>query len=236
MEDFKVFQIDCKVYLLKDITFHNLFSEIATYVDKTLSTDKDLLDFHRATGYKYYVLSGFKELEKDKCYKAGKLYTFSIRCIKEELCNFFLRKLGEGKTETMKGLITTMKVIPRRPIEKLYTITPALIKLEGEGYWRGTLSLDQYEKRLNDNSVKKFQQLTGVKIDDNFRFYDGIKFLNQKPISNYYAKKDISLLGDKLELYISNDEQSQKIAYMLLGTGVLENNSRSYGYLNYKSM
>lgn len=236
MEKIKVFQIDCKVYLLKDITLHNLFSEISSFVDAVLSSDEKLLSFHKKTGFKYYVVSGFSQVEKDKHYKAGKLYTFSIRCIKEELCNFFLRKLGEGKTETMKGLIATMKVIPRRPIEKLYTVTPALIKLEGEGYWRGKLSLEQYEKRITDNSVKKFQQLTGMKLDDNFRFYDGIKFLNQKPISNYYVKKGISLLGDKIELYISNDEQSQQVAYMLLGTGIMENNSKCCGYLNYRSI
>lgn len=237
MLDFEVYHIECKIFLLKNITLKNLYGEISSYVDSILVSNEAMRSFHTSLGYRYYVISGFLEREADKIYKEGKIYTFSLRCLKEDICDFFQKNLGEGKTDSIKGLTTTIKVIPRLYIEKLYTVTPAIIKLGGgEGYWRGILSFDEYEKRLLINSIKKFQQLTGVQLEDDFKLYDGIRFLNKKPISSHYARKGISLLGDKLELDISNNEMSQRVAYMLLATGILENNARCMGFVNYKSI
>ncbi len=234
MENITVYHIDCKIYLLSNIPYNHILSEISAYVDTALSSDSKMLEFHRSYQYKNYVLSGFKELEVDKYYKEGKVYTFSLRCVQKELCDFFLWKLPNSQTTTMKGLVATVKIIPPLFLERLYTITPALIKVEGAGYWKGNLSFDEYEKRLFVNSVKKYKQLTGEEIDENFTLYSSIQFLNQKPVANQY--KGITFLGDKFELYISDNEMAQKIAYMLLGTGALENNSRGYGFLNYAAL
>ena len=46
--------------------------------------------------------------------------------------------------------------------------------------------------------------------------------------------KNIKLLGDKLQLNIADDKLSQKIAYMALGTGLGENNSRGLGFVNFR--
>ena len=59
-----------------------------------------------------------------------------------------------------------------------------------------------------------------------------IKFENIKPISTKY--KNISLLGDKMTLYIAENEMAQEMAYFILGTGLLEMGSRGFGYCNYK--
>lgn len=234
MKNMTVYHIDCKVYLLSNIPHNRILSEISAYIDAALSSDSKMLEFHRSYQYKNYVLSGFKELEKDKYYKEGKVYTFSLRCIQKELCDFFLLKLPNSQTATMKGLVAAVKIIPPLFLERLYTITPALIKVEGAGYWKGNLSFDEYEKRLFANSVKKYKQLTGEEIDENFTLYSRIQFLNQKPAASQY--KEITLLGDKFELYISDNEMAQKIAYMLLGTGIMENNSRGHGFLNYAAL
>lgn len=234
MQDIIVYQIDCKIYLMKSLKLTHVLSEIATYVDTALASDKDMLEFHRSYGYKNYVLSGFKELEGDKQYKEGKIYTFSVRCVQKELCDFFKSKLANTQTPTLKGLTVTMKVIPKRLIEKLYSVTPVLIKVPETGYWKGNLSFEQYEKRLVDNTIKKYRQLMGEVLVEDFQLYYRIQFLNRTPISSSF--KEINLLGDKIELYISENEMAQKMAYMLLGTGALENNSRGYGYLNYSTM
>ncbi|MGN6712658.1 CRISPR-associated endoribonuclease Cas6 [Anaerocolumna jejuensis] len=234
MENITVYHIDCKIYLLSNIPYNHILSEISAYVDTALSSDSKMLEFHRSYQYKNYVLSGFKELEADKYYKEGKVYTFSLRCVQKELCDFFLWKLPNSQTITMKGLVSAVKIIPPLFIERLYTITPALIKVEEAGYWKGNLPFDGYEKRLFANSVKKYKQLTGEEIDENFTLYSRIQFLNQKPVANQY--KGITFLGDKLELYISDNEMAQKISYMLLGTGIMENNSRGYGFLNYAAL
>ena len=42
------------------------------------------------------------------------------------------------------------------------------------------------------------------------------------------------LLGDKISLNISDDKLAQDLAYMALGTGLLEVNSRGAGFTNYR--
>lgn len=234
MKNITVYHIDCKVYLLSSISHNQILSDISSFVDSALASDNKMLKFHRSYHCKNYVISGFKELEADKLYKEGKVYTFSLRCIGNELCDFFHLSLPNCQTAVMKGLVASVKKIPPLFIEKLYTVTPALIKLEGAGYWKGTLSLEEYEKRLFINSLKKYKQLTGDEIEENFLLYSRIQFLNHKPIANRFKEKN--LLADKFELYISDNEMAQKISYMLLGTGVLENNARAYGFLNYTAM
>jgi CRISPR associated protein Cas6. len=219
---------------MKNIALTNMLSEISAFVDTTFASEEKMLEFHRSYVYKNYVVSGYKELEKDKCYKEGKLYTFSLRCVQKDLRDFFLDKLSNAQTNTMKGLVTSMKIIPKLFIEKLYTITPALIKVEGAGYWKGTLTFEEYEKRMFINAVKKYKQLTGKEIEENFSLYYRINFLNQKPMASSY--KGIKLLGDKVELHIAENEMAQELAYLLLGVGILENNSRGYGFLNYKAI
>ena len=100
--------------------------------------------------------------------------------------------------------------------EKVYTLTPALIKSK-EGYWEDNISRDEYEERIKVNLIKKYNDFTGEKLDENFKLYKGKVFL-----------------GDKLSFIVSDNEIAQKLWYMSLGTGILENNSRGCGFVNYK--
>lgn len=231
MTNVQVYQIDCKIYLMKDIGLIHILEEISKFIDLGLGRNKEMLKLHERRGYKSYVHSGFHELEKDKVYKEGKVYTFSIRTIDESLKNYFYMVLHDISTKSMKGLVTNVKHIQKVHIHKLYTLTPVVIKLD-KGYWKGNVSFNTYEKRLKDNSIKKAKMVLGD-FDENFVIYNSIQMLNNKPISNNY--KNISLLGDKLELTIADNEIAQQIAYILLGMGALENNTRGFGYVNYKS-
>lgn len=232
MQNVQVYQIDCKIYLLQNVALNDVLDQICAFIDLGLAKDVEMSAFHERRGYKNYVHSGFKEIEQSKVYKEGKIYSFSIRCIDENLMNYFAKVLRDISTDTIKGLTTTLKLIPKLYIERLYTLTPALIKLE-EGYWKGHINFATYEQRLKENCIKKAKMLLEDDIDEDFILYNSIVMLNRKPISNNY--KNISLLGDKFELSIADNERAQEIAYILLGTGILENNSRGYGFLNYKS-
>lgn len=232
LTDVQVYQIDCKVYLVKEIELTHILEEISGFIDFGLGKDKKMMKFHEGKGYKNYVHSGFNELERDKVYKEGKIYSFSIRTVDKELKDYFSKTLRDISTETMKGLVTTVKHIKKVHITKLYSITPGLIKSDS-GYWKGKIDFETYEKRLLDNSIKKTKMILEDDFDEDFVFCNNIQILNKKPISNNFKK--ISLLGDKLELIIADNDKAQQIAYILLGTGILENNSRGYGYVNYKS-
>lgn len=217
---------------MKNIPLTHVLEEISCFIDVALGMNETMLEFHERRGFKNYSHSGFKELEKDKIYKEGKVYSFSVRCIDENLKNYFLCTLGNICTDSMKGLVTTVKLIPKIYIDKLYTLTPGLIKLDGIGYWKGNIDFETYEKKIFENTIKKAKAILGD-FDEDFILYNRIDMLNNKPIANHF--KNITLLGDKFELSMANNERAQSIAYILLATGILSNNSRGYGFVNYKS-
>lgn len=55
---------------------------------------------------------------------------------------------------------------------------------------------------------------------------------NIKPIGTQYKGK--TLLGDKISLDILEDDISQYIVYMALGTGMGEMNARGFGFMGYR--
>lgn len=232
----KLYQIDVKVFTLKDILLDEMLLRLTAFVDMTLARDKRMLDFHENYQYKNYVLSGFKEFEKSKVYQEGKLYTFSVRTVDEQLKEYFTKHLKDTETTELKGLTTNTKYIPPMLLERVYTVTPAILKLDeqGFGYWKNHISIQEYEKMVFDNAVKKYKTYTGEDLDENFQLFYEIKFINRKPITTRY--KNIHLLGDKIELILAENESAQKVAYGLLGMGILNNGARGMGFLNYKAV
>ena len=69
-------------------------------------------------------------------------------------------------------------------------------------------------------------------MDEDFKLFDKIELKNRKPISVKYKK--IKLLGDKVNLYIADNDRAQALAYMAIGCGIMEMNSRGCGFVNYK--
>lgn len=228
-----IYNLNCKVYLLQNIELINMLKEISHMVDVALCSTDTMIKFHEENQFKNYCISGFKEIERDRIYKEGKVYSFSIRCISKEFAEFLCRQLSKADTNTMKGLVCDYKVIPHMYIDRLYTVTPAVVQIQEGGYWRNKITIDEYERLLFENSVKKYNSITGDKLDENFKLYDTISFLNKVPIKTNY--KNVQLLGDKIELTINSDERAQAVAYMLLGVGLGCRNSRGYGFVNYRT-
>lgn len=227
----KVYELKIKVFLLKDINYENVSTFITRFLDMCISQNEGLLKFHNAKVYKPYSFDMLIPFEEDKMYKKEKIYSFRLRTINLELANYILEKLPNFYNEDMKGLIAEVKILPRRIIEKVYTLTPALLKNE-EGYWKHSLNFEKFEERLRINCIKKYRYFSEENILDTVPIYTNLIFKNKKPVPIKY--KNINLRGDKFELIIANDEISQKIVYMLLGVGILENCSRGCGFLEYR--
>ena len=85
------------------------------------------------------------------------------------------------------------------------------------------------KEKIFINSINKYKQFTKTDefIKDNF--FCGIKLWNKAPIKIEY--KNTTFYADKLELVINKDKLSQEIAYLLLGVGILYNNTRGYGFV-----
>ena len=227
----KVFEMRLKVYLLKDIETEKLLAKEAGFIDSALAKEAEWLDYHEENQFKNYCFNGCYPIERDGIYKKGKIYTITIRTIDARLAKYLFHTLKDHHNYFMKGLTVEGRILPQKMISEIYSLTPVIQKSD-EGYWRNQMSLDEFEKHLFENAVKKYKQYTEEELNEDFQLYTGLIFLNRNPISNEYKK--IRLLGDKINLKIADNEQAQKMAYFLLGTGICELNSRGFGYCNYR--
>lgn len=229
----KVYELSLKTYLLENIEEKNVLQSIAELIDKSFTKNSELAEFHEANVYKKYVFNALYPIERSKVYFKGKIYSFQIRTVDEKLCSHFEKVLVNEYTDKIKVLTVQKRVVPKKNIEKIYSITPCIEKFE-EGYWKNNHSVEEFEKRLTDNLIKKYIQISGRKIDEDIEIFTLISFDNKKPIGVNY--KGIKLLGDKVTLYVAGNSVAQEITYLALGTGILEMNARGNGYVNYKWM
>ena len=229
----KVVQIRIKVLIKENIHADDIQPKVCGLIDYSFSKRQELLDMHNENKYKFYCFDSPYPLEKDKVYKKGKIYTLTIRTIDFNLAEFFSNSLLDVQTYFIKALSSEIKIIPQRHIEKIYSVTPAVIKND-TGYWKDSMSINDYERRLKENLIKKYNAITGSKIDEDFELFNKIELKNRKPISVKYKK--IKLLGDKLNLYIADNQRAQDLAYMAIGCGLNEMNPRGFGFVNYKFM
>lgn len=226
-----VFQIKLKIFILRNFPIEDSQEIVSAFIDSGLSKDNRLLELHESNKFKGYCFDAPYPLEEDKIYKKDKIYILTIRTIDKELADFFANKLVNEFNANIKGMTSEVRILSKKHIEKIYSITPAVMKNE-DGYWKNKIKLDEFEKRLKVNLIKKYNSITNSKIDEDFQLYSTIEFKNRKPISIKY--KNIKLLGDKISLNITENETAQELAYMSLGTGIFEMNARGYGFVNYR--
>lgn len=226
-----VYEIRLKVFILKDILISEVQSVLSNFIDTALAKNVELLKMHNENKFKGYCFDGFYPVEKDKVYKEGKIYTVTLRTINKNIAEFFNGRLVNEYNSYIKSLTCEIRIIPKKHIDKIYSITPVILKND-EGYWKNVISLNDFERRLKENLIKKYNSINDEKIDENFQFYTTIEFKNKKPIPNEY--KGIKLLGDKISLNICENNDAQKLAYLCLGMGLGEMNPRGYGYCNYR--
>lgn len=227
----KVYEIKLKLYTLKDVGIDEIQIKIASFIDKSLAKDSEWLKFHKKNEYKNYCFDSMYPLAVDKVYKAGSIYTITIRTINDRLASYLNTNLANEYNDVFKGLTTEMRIIPKKFIEKIYSLTPVIIK-DNSGYWRENLSIDEFEKQIFTNLIKKYNKINGAKINEDFELYNSIEIKNKKPCVIKY--KNIKLLGDKVSMNITDDPMAQELAYMALGTGLGEVNGRGAGFMNFR--
>lgn len=227
----KVYEFTLKVFLLQDIHSQQALEKIGDIIDKSLSAREDFLDFHNTNKFKHYTFNSFFQIEKDHVYKEGNIYSIKIRTVDEALADYFKNNLANEYTEYIKALTIEWRTLIKKPIEKIYSVTPIVIKTD-YGYWKGNISLEEFEKRLKENLIKKYNHHYNTKLDEDFELFQRIEFDNRKPVASAY--KSIRFLGDKLTLHIAENEMAQTLAYFSLGVAVGEMGARGYGFMNYK--
>ena len=124
-----------------------------------------------------------------------------------------------------------LRLIPRCLLERVHSLTPVVVKTE-RGYWRNQMQLVEYEERLKENLIRKYNFFQHASLSGDFLLFRDIAFMNRKPVR--VAQSDISLLGDKVSLKAASNDTAQELLYMALGTGMGENNARGCGFLGYR--
>lgn len=232
MEKIKVYEINVTIFAKKSFGFIDANTIISGYVDTCLAKNEEFLKLHQKRGFKFYSMDLPRSDEKGGEYKKEVMYSFRIRCIDPKLLDFLVQELPNTETNFIKGLMCKVKVLPRRHIIKLYTLTPVFIRLQDGGYWKGNISFNNYEEIIKANMVKKLKEASRQSVDETFQFYTSIEKTNRIPIKVNY--KNVQLLGDKFDLEIADNQVAQDMAYLALATGLGTGNSRGYGFVNCK--
>lgn len=229
----QVYEIFTKVYLKESISSDDSQFAVCGLIDKCLAKNDDMLKFHQMSDFKLYNFDNLYPIDKSKLYKKDAIYSFRIRTIDRDLAKYFQINLASTFTDKMIALVSETKQIRKKHITRLYSLSPVVITTD-EGYWKGNMSFADYEYRIKVNLIKKYKKYTNENINEDFDFYTAISILNKKPIS--VKVKNVHYLGDKLSLDIADDAESQRIAYLALGTGLGEKGSRGNGFVNFKSI
>lgn len=229
-----VYEITIRIYLNESIKVSNIQAEIVKFVDSYLRNDKKFAEYHEEKVPKCYTMDLLYPIEKGRFeYKGDNVYQFRVRTVSEELASYLLSGIADHKTDKIKGLARTVKIIPHRHISSVYTLTPAiLIDADSRCYWRDCMSFSSFEEMLKKSMIHQYETYTGEQIDPDCPLYDQIELKNKGPIGVPY--KGITLLGDKLSLQVSDDETSQKVMYYLLGSSLGTKGSRGFGFLGYR--
>ena len=230
----KVYEYKVKIRLKQDLEYCQLAEKTSYFIDSALTKDNEFLTYHTSRQYKGYVHDLLYPIEETGIYKKDEAYSMRIRLVEDKLAQYLLGKLSFHETKEFQGTGGEIRIIPKRVIQRIYSITPAILKNPRQGYWKGHMSLEEFEKRLKENLIKKYKFFLENDIEESLPLYDLIEFKNKVPVKMPY--KNITLLGDKIVLEIASNKQAQELAYLALGVGLLENNSRGFGFVNFKYM
>lgn len=238
------FELKCIAYLKKDIPYKSSYDVLSSYINFSFLKDEELKKLHEKKGLKNYCFGNFYPPQKDKIYKGGDTYTFSIRSLDESFINKLSTLLRQNiDNENFQVIEVKKKVINKFFINELITLTPTIVtvKKEDEKYDFWTTGKDgdilKLQKQLQDNLLKKYEEFYKQKLEPVQNFIQLMELKNKTPQSIYFTKilKDkkqiqVRLLGNKFRLIVNEDEVSQKLAFVALACGLGEKQSYAGGF------
>ncbi len=213
------------VLLKQDIKYEELYEKISKLISQSMLNNLELKELHEKNKYKNYTFCSLYPIEKNGTYKKGSLYTFDIRFLDLQFSMKIKQLLGETENSYFKVIMTNMETGTQRKINKLITLTPAVITTE-KGDYKIDDDMNFVKERAVANIQKKYNQIYNEKID--IEFIKCVRKINLKPIKIPY--KNINLLANKFEFEIKDDPMSQNLAYLALAIGILEKNAEGFGF------
>lgn len=228
----RAYELTICIKLKKDLEYRNMFYELSRGINEMFMFDKNLKEFHESNFIKLYTFSGLEPVSK-KGYKAGEIYFFKIRTIDRLLSKQFETILKLKRNDIFKVLQIVYNEIEYRKIDELHTLTPSISVIKNKIHWtKDEYDIDILKQRINSNMIKKMRMFAYedylINMDENHDFIEKIEQINNKTIVLKY--KEGVLLTNKFKIKVKEDNISQKLAFMALGTGLLEKNSLGLGF------
>ncbi len=244
----RYFELICTAYIKKDTEYIDIFESISKYLNYCLCQDKHYAQLHTKNEFKPYSFSGFVKLdgrpEKDKLYKKGNSYKFTLRTIDEKFANMMMGNLRANINNSDFLVVEVTKRVQKQFfISELYTVTPAIMTIKNTDtksyFW--TLQRDgdiiKLQNQLQDNLIRKYKTFYDEELEPAQNFIQLLEIKNQKPQSIYFNKnlKDgksikVRLLGNKFKIIPNEDKVSQKLAFMAMACGIGEKQSYGGGF------
>ena len=243
------FELRCVAYLKQDIKFDESFDYLSKFINYSICQKKEYLQKHNKNIFNNYCFGSFMPIQKDKLYKKGNTYNFTIRTIDEKFTLALVNLLKENINNSFLQIVQIeINNVKESFINELYSVTPVIMSLKKENtsthqlFWTLDKSGDiiELQNQLQENLLKKYEEFFGEKLEVNQNFIQLLEIKNEKPQSIYFTttkneiQKRVRLFGNKFRIVPNEDEISQKLAFLALGVGLGEKNSYGGGFLIWK--
>ncbi len=228
----QIFEIKLTIKLKRDIHLKEYIEFVSKNINYIFYNSIILRAIHEKKGFKPYVVGSMHPFESEhKRYKGGNTYTLTLRTIDETIAQEIQKASKKAYNLDFDIKDVSYKELRIGHIDKLHTITPAVLTLTDEGekprYWTIEDDLLLLQRRIKDNLEKKYEEFFKKSIlspDDMINFFS---IHNQKPIVfNYKGGK---IFANKLTIGFNSDKVSQTLARLSFGVGILEKNPLGFG-------
>lgn len=197
-----------------------------------LASDK-LKAFHKENKFKLYSYFVANDSIRNLDYNNEDIYTLKFRYFDEVLFQELTMAFYNIKNPVFQVLhVKKEQVRFNKEIKTITCVSPAIISVPGEeGKNKSWLSdksdLDFVKDRIIMNVDKKYKELYGEDLNS-YDFIERIELLNNH--SYGYCYKNIKMFGNRFRIHLKDDLLSKKLGYFILGAGLLEKNSLSFGF------
>lgn len=211
--------------LLKQATHHlDVQEHIGHWLHRAQLSDANFKQAHYDRDYKHYAFSSLYPIEKDGIYQQGRVYILTVRSPLRDTLNRIKTCIQHCREDDYFQLISCEQRTKRLShITEMIAITPVIVTINHKP-WLHEQSIELLLNQLHANAENKLRSLEPqLDVHTIQPFIQGIRVENNKPIALSY--KGRKLLGNKLRLFIQDDPFSQRLAQIVLGSGVGEKSS-----------
>lgn len=218
------FELKVTVFSKRSVHHLEMQQHIGNWINRSQLSDPYFKRSHYNKEFKHFVFSSLYPLEKDGVYQKGRAYVLTVRSSVDDTLSRIKACMQSHREDDYFQLISCEQRTRRLPhIVEMITITPAIVTVNHKP-WLHENDIQLLLQQLHANAEKKYKHLNPQDTTKAFQpFIQGIRIENRKPIAIAY--KDRKLLGNKLRLFINEDEYSQKYANVVLGSGLAEKGS-----------